>query len=191
MYYKLYRRRKLFFLGIFLILIVFVFFYANDSSVDQASSNSQIRQKLSIFNHDDKLNNNDNENRFKAKRARINAETYKTPAPCVGCPGENGRPVYLTDEENKGIEEVYKKEFFNLRVSDKVSLWRSIPDARDHSCKSIQYPDDLPTASVIFIFKNERWSSILRSVYSVINRSPRHLLKEVILVDDLSDIGLY
>ena len=24
-----------------------------------------------------------------------------------------------------------KKEFFNLRASDKVSLWRSIPDSRD------------------------------------------------------------
>jgi hypothetical protein len=24
-----------------------------------------------------------------------------------------------------------KKEFFNLRASDKVSLWRSIPDTRD------------------------------------------------------------
>jgi polypeptide N-acetylgalactosaminyltransferase len=55
-------------------------------------------------------------------------------------------------------------------------------------CKKIKYPDELPTASVVFIFKNERWSPVLRSVYSVINRSPRHLLKEVILVDDQSDI---
>jgi polypeptide N-acetylgalactosaminyltransferase len=55
-------------------------------------------------------------------------------------------------------------------------------------CKSIQYPEDLPTASVIFIFKNERWSVVLRSVYSVIHRSPRHLLKEVILVDDQSEL---
>jgi polypeptide N-acetylgalactosaminyltransferase len=46
----------------------------------------------------------------------------------------------------------------------------------------------LPTASVIFIFKNERWSPVLRSVYSVLNRSPKHLLKEIILVDDQSDI---
>jgi polypeptide N-acetylgalactosaminyltransferase len=46
----------------------------------------------------------------------------------------------------------------------------------------------LPTASVVFIFKNERWSPVLRSVYSVIHRSPRHLLKEVILVDDQSEL---
>ena len=55
-------------------------------------------------------------------------------------------------------------------------------------CKSIIYPNDLPTASVVFIFKNERWSALLRSVYSVINRSPRNLLKEVILVDDQSEL---
>ena len=46
----------------------------------------------------------------------------------------------------------------------------------------------MPTASVVFIFKNERWSPVLRSVYSVIHRSPRHLLKEVILVDDQSEL---
>jgi glycosyltransferase involved in cell wall biosynthesis len=56
-------------------------------------------------------------------------------------------------------------------------------------CKSVVYPDDLPTASVVIVFKNERWSPVLRTVYSVLNRSPRHLLKEVILVDDQSDIG--
>ncbi len=39
------------------------------------------------------------------------------------------------------------------------------------------------------MFKNERWSPVLRTVYSVLNRSPKQLLKEVILVDDQSDIG--
>ena len=56
-------------------------------------------------------------------------------------------------------------------------------------CKAMKYPEDLPTASVVFIYKNERWSPVLRSVYSVLNRSPRHLLKEIILVDDQSDLG--
>jgi polypeptide N-acetylgalactosaminyltransferase len=46
----------------------------------------------------------------------------------------------------------------------------------------------LPTASVVFIFINERWSAILRSIYSIIHRSPKHLLKEIILVDDQSTL---
>ena len=57
------------------------------------------------------------------------------------------------------------------------------------SCQTKHYPQDLPTASVVIVFKNERWSPVLRTVYSVLNRSPSHLLKEVILVDDQSDIG--
>ncbi|CAF1407936.1 unnamed protein product, partial [Didymodactylos carnosus] len=122
------------------------------------------------------------------KKSRITAENYQPPPPCNGCPGEMGRGVSLTAEESKDLDAVMKKEFFNLKASDKVSLWRTIPDTRDGQCKSINYPPDMPTASVVIVFKNERWSPVLRTVYSVINRSPRHLLKEVILVDDQSDI---
>lgn len=45
----------------------------------------------------------------------------------------------------------------------------------------------LPTTSVIFVFYNEPLSPLLRAVYSVLNRTPRHLLHEIILVDDGSD----
>lgn len=48
---------------------------------------------------------------------------------------------------------------------------------------------DLPQISVVFIFVNEALSVILRSVHSVVNRTPSWLLKEVILVDDNSDSG--
>jgi polypeptide N-acetylgalactosaminyltransferase len=58
-------------------------------------------------------------------------------------------------------------------------------------CRSVEYPKNLPSASVVIVFKNERWSPVLRTVYSVLNRSPKEYLKEVILVDDQSDIGKY
>ena len=54
------------------------------------------------------------------------------------------------------------------------------------SCKYEKYPIALPTASVIIIFHNEDVNILLRSVYSVLIRSPPQYLKELVLVDDFS-----
>ena len=76
----------------------------------------------------------------------------------------------------------YTKHQLNVVASDLVSLNRRLPDVRHEKCQNVQYPDRLPKTSVIIVFHNEAWSTLLRTVHSVINRSPPSLLKEILLV---------
>ncbi|XP_028307170.1 polypeptide N-acetylgalactosaminyltransferase 18a isoform X3 [Gouania willdenowi] len=76
---------------------------------------------------------------------------------------------------------------YNGYLSDRISLTRPIPDLRPDGCRNMSYSSDLPQIGVIFIFVNEALSVLLRSVHTVIQRTPAHLLKEIILVDDHSN----
>ena len=136
-----------------------------------------------FFNHDNSQIRNDELLAFRKKRyvEYKNSESKRTG------PGEGGKAVNLEGEEKILGEKLYKKEAFNIIASDKISLQRSVPDVRDARCKSIVYPKELPTASVIVIFHNEAWSPLLRTAHSVVNRSPPEYLYEVILLDDFSD----
>lgn len=58
-------------------------------------------------------------------------------------------------------------------------------------CLSLKYPSNLPTASVVIIFHNEAWTTLLRTVHTVLARSPPEFLKEIILVDDCSNYNSY
>lgn len=39
---------------------------------------------------------------------------------------------------------------------------------------------------MIIVYHQEAWSTLIRTVWSVITQTPRELLKEIILVDDFS-----
>ena len=57
-----------------------------------------------------------------------------------------------------------------------------------YRCNNIIYPiDNLPKASIVISFYNEALSTLLRSVYSIVDRTPYQLIQEIILVDDFSN----
>lgn len=104
-----------------------------------------------------------------------------------GMPGELGAAVHIPPEDEAKQQELFKLNQFNLMASDMISLNRSLKDIRLEGCKTKKHNKYLPDTSIVIVFHNEAWSTLLRTVWSVINRSPRTLLKEIILVDDKSE----
>ncbi|XP_022711312.1 polypeptide N-acetylgalactosaminyltransferase 13-like [Varroa jacobsoni] len=117
----------------------------------------------------------------------LNANSYN---PVEGA-GEQGQPVYPVGPEVIKAKMLYSINSFNLLVSDKISVERSLPDMRKPSCRNHTLSglilSDLPDTSIIIVFHNEAWSTLLRTVHSIINRSPKEIVREIILVDDASE----
>eukprot|EP00058_Branchiostoma_floridae_P004484 XP_002589972.1 hypothetical protein BRAFLDRAFT_114654 [Branchiostoma floridae] len=101
-------------------------------------------------------------------------------------PGEGAIPYKLGPEYKDDIDKSIKEFGFNIVASDKISLDRTIKDIRDPECKYWHYDTKLPNMSVIIVFYNEAWSVVMRTVHSVIKRTPPELLAEIVLVDDFS-----
>jgi polypeptide N-acetylgalactosaminyltransferase len=99
-------------------------------------------------------------------------------------PGEQGTAVELTNEElgeNATTFDKFKK------ICDKIAQDRSIPDSRPVGCLNKTYLADLPSVSIIITFYNEYHKVLTRTIHSIINRTPKELLKEIIMINDGSD----
>ncbi|XP_073899954.1 polypeptide N-acetylgalactosaminyltransferase 15 isoform X4 [Castor canadensis] len=92
---------------------------------------------------------------------------------------EEEEPTLLSLDSH-GLSEVF---------SASLPLRRALPEVRHPLCLQQQPEDSLPTASVILCFHDEAWSTLLRTVHSILDTAPRALLKELILVDDFSQQG--
>ena len=81
----------------------------------------------------------------------------------------------------------------NVTLAEKIPLERDIPDSRPKECADVKYDTkSLPTMSVVIPFYNEALSMLLRTVHSILTRTPPELLKDIILVNDHSpneDLG--
>ncbi|XP_034395200.1 N-acetylgalactosaminyltransferase 7 isoform X4 [Cyclopterus lumpus] len=102
-------------------------------------------------------------------------------------PGEAAIPFVLGPEYKDAVQSSIKEFGFNMVASDMISLDRSIKDIRHEECKYWHYDDRLMTSSVVIVFHNEGWSTLMRTVHSVIKRTPRKYLAEIVMIDDFSN----
>lgn len=114
----------------------------------------------------------------------LNTNNYD-PDPEVG---QNGKPAYFPGYPQDQMRILFSINRFNLVASDKISVDRKLPDPRKLACrKDIYNLDKLHNTSVIIVFHNEAWSTLARTVHSILNTAPKQLLAEIILVDDASN----
>ncbi|KAH8385342.1 hypothetical protein KR200_000407 [Drosophila serrata] len=102
--------------------------------------------------------------------------------------GEIGRAAVIAKINDAG-KTLLGLHGFQAVVSDLISVNRSLPDVRPRRCNKVKYQKKLPNATVVIAFHNEHLSVLLRSIHSLVNRSPPELLGEIILVDDASNLA--
>lgn len=105
-------------------------------------------------------------------------------------PGDNGSKFDVNTIEGidqQKVKDLEQEYGVNMVASDYIPMDRVVPDIRHSECKYWHYPEKLPTASVVIVFHNEGLTTLMRTAHSVLLRSARKLLKEVILLDDCSN----
>ncbi|CAF0787263.1 unnamed protein product [Brachionus calyciflorus] len=182
---------KLFAIFFCVVFILPSFFKLFDSQAD-FNENENHPRNLDRFKNS---NNQDSPNRYgdNPENAAVFKEgiigNYEPKLEPRSGPGEGGVPVHLQPEEKESADRTVREFGFNMVASDKISLDRRIKDTRPGECKYWHYPEisKLPTASVVIVFVNEGWSTLMRTVHSVLNTSPPELIADIILVDDYSN----
>ncbi|XP_037725555.1 putative polypeptide N-acetylgalactosaminyltransferase 13 isoform X1 [Drosophila subpulchrella] len=76
---------------------------------------------------------------------------------------------------------------YNLHLSDTLGVIRNLPSTRHYGCMTRPFklpPPLASTVSVVISFHNEARSMLLRTIVSLLRRTPEEYLHELILVDD-------
>lgn len=190
---------KLVLLAIVVCLCVFYIRNLNNfnaTSVDKTKLANNVPQQQRLIQEPDQLQQPENDNQLVSESDtseqqplnKYELEIQKDLLKQLEIPklGESGKIAHLKDPDDIAEgEKQLAKIALNQALSEHISYNRTVPDARHPGCRKKTYDvDSLLTTSVIVIFFNEPYSVLVRTVHSVINTTPKNLLKEIILVDD-------
>ncbi|KAM8841024.1 polypeptide N-acetylgalactosaminyltransferase 15-like [Spinachia spinachia] len=127
---------------------------------------------------------------YRVLRPAANKDPRVAAPPTRGATGKAAPPRLEAGEGDVDLDlSAVQKYGFNEVVSGRISLHRRLPETRHPECLGEQYSESLPSATVVICFHDEAWSTLLRTVQSVLHTAPRQHLHEVLLVDDLSQHG--
>ncbi|XP_061888993.1 N-acetylgalactosaminyltransferase 7 isoform X2 [Entelurus aequoreus] len=156
----------------------------NHSPNQQANQKQVIQQQYATFRPD--LHNYNAPILKKDVLGNFEPKTPEPPGVPDG-PGEEAKAIVLGSEYKEVIQASIKEFGFNMVASDMISLDRTVKDLRHKECKYWHYDDRLLTSSVVIVFHNEGWSTLMRTIHSVIKRTPRIYLAEIVMIDDFSN----
>lgn len=188
-------RLNLIFVCVLLVIVVFIIYSFSDIDFNEEKPEKFINLKVYEQALNSTITYHSNESDgwpFIISKNYNDSDTRKWSEPIPSTNyrrydvGELGAGYVPSDDKKELMEALHKEHQYNLLASDMISLHRSLPDVRSKECQSLTYPEKLPTTSVIIIFHNEGWSTLFRTIWSIIDRSPPELIKEIILVDDFS-----
>ncbi|XP_058513161.1 polypeptide N-acetylgalactosaminyltransferase 15 isoform X3 [Ochotona princeps] len=97
---------------------------------------------------------------------------------------------WAAEEEDGQMSEAEVPTSLGLDFNVLLQVQRPLPEVRHPLCLQQHPGDSLPLASIILCFHDEDWAALLRTVHSILGTAPRAFLKEIILVDDLSQQAL-
>lgn len=171
------RRLKVLKCGLLLAVLVIALLYFTSWEEKVQQAQNMLQEHANEYRNSDSLR--------EKLRPKLSIESKKGSSVLwddIGA-AHNAEDVRIRDEG-------YKSFAFNTLVSSRLSLDRDIPDTRHKACRAKSYPVDLPSASVVICFYREDLSVLLRTIHSVVNRSPKKALHEIIIVNDRSDIDI-
>ncbi|XP_028674040.1 polypeptide N-acetylgalactosaminyltransferase 15-like [Erpetoichthys calabaricus] len=150
---------------------------------DGLSSWSSFREdQLLVVHSDGKLSTHDGK---RGNYKMLKTTVQKKVDSWVLTLGKTTSPMHVTVNE-LGAESPARMLRVREVPNELLSLRRKLPDLRHTLCPVNHDISKLPTTSIIICFHNEALSTLLRTVYSILETVPKSLLQEVILVDDLS-----